>query len=88
MLLSNRGNKILQNINQCNTNEELFQYIANAYSNDTQHAHRMFKYMTNHQFTPSTPIIANVPIKSKTFKGLPISCFLSECSKENNLFVF
>ena len=52
----------------------LFARIANYYSDNKEHAQRLYNYMSNLWFMPSTPILSN----GGTDRGLPISCFLNE----------
>lgn len=54
---------------------ELFQRVANAYSDNKEHAERILSYMLKCWFMPATPILSN----GGTKRGLPISCFLNEC---------
>ncbi|OEY86452.1 ribonucleotide-diphosphate reductase subunit alpha [Wolbachia pipientis] len=61
------------------TYQDLFIRISNYYSNDLEHAKRLYYYMSNLWFMPSTPILSN----GGTNRGLPISCFLNET--EDNL---
>ena len=44
------------------------------YADDLDHAQRIYDYMSQHWFMPSTPILSN----GGTSRGLPISCFLNE----------
>lgn len=54
--------------------QDLFARVAKAYSNDEQHAQRLYNYMSNLWFMPATPVLSNAGNE----RGLPISCFLSE----------
>ena len=56
------------------TIEGLFQRVATAGSDDEAHASRLYQYMTNLWFMPSTPILSNLGAG----RGLPISCFLND----------
>ena len=56
------------------TFEDIFERVSNYYGSDKEHAQRLNSYMNKRWFMPSTPILAN----GGTYKGLPISCFLSE----------
>lgn len=51
----------------------LFVRVAESYSNDEDHAQRLYSYMARHWFMPATPILAN----GGTDRGLPISCYLN-----------
>ena len=54
--------------------QELFARVARYYADDSEHASRLYTYMSNLWFMPSTPILSN----GGTDRGLPISCFLNE----------
>ena len=54
--------------------QELFVRVATAYADDEDHAQRLYDYMSQLWFMPSTPILSN----GGTKRGLPISCFLNE----------
>jgi ribonucleoside-diphosphate reductase alpha chain len=56
------------------TVRELFARLAMHYGDDTAHAQRIYDYISNLWFMPSTPILSN----GGTSRGLPISCFLNE----------
>lgn len=56
--------------------EELLWEVAKTYSDNEEHAKRMFFYMKKKFFLGSTPINANVPIIN--YRGAPISCFLND----------
>lgn len=56
------------------TYQDLFARVALAYSNNKEHAQRLYDYISNLWFMPATPILAN----GGTKRGLPISCFLNE----------
>lgn len=53
--------------------QDVFARVAVAYSDDEDHAQRLYDYMSKHWFMPSTPILSN----GGTNRGLPISCFLN-----------
>lgn len=53
--------------------QEMFSRVALAYADDREHAQRLYDYMSNLWFMPSTPILSN----GGTNRGLPISCFLN-----------
>lgn len=55
---------------------DLFSRVARGYADDDAHAERLYHYMTNFWFMPATPILSN----GGTDRGMPISCFLNECS--------
>ena len=54
--------------------QDLFARVASYYGDNTDHANRMYDYISKLWFMPSTPILSN----GGTDRGLPISCFLNE----------
>jgi len=56
--------------------QDLFARVASYYSDDQEHANRIYDYISNLWFMPATPILSN----GGTERGLPISCFLNESS--------
>ena len=56
------------------TQQELFKRVALAYSDNEEHAQRIYDYISKMWFMPATPILAN----GGTNRGLPISCFINE----------
>ncbi|MBG06676.1 MAG: ribonucleoside-diphosphate reductase subunit alpha [Rhodospirillaceae bacterium] len=54
--------------------QDLFARVAMHYADDSDHAQRIYDYMSQHWFMPSTPVLSN----GGTSRGLPISCFLNE----------
>ena len=56
------------------TNQDLFMRVASYYSDNKEHAERLYRYMNDLWFMPSTPVLSN----GGTDRGLPISCFLNE----------
>jgi ribonucleoside-diphosphate reductase alpha chain len=54
----------------------MFARVASYFSDDAEHAQRLYNYMSKHWFMPSTPILSN----GGTNRGLPISCFLNEAN--------
>lgn len=54
--------------------QDLFARVAMAYSDDSDHAQRIYDYISKLWFMPATPILSN----GGTTRGLPISCFLNE----------
>ncbi|HEY8963931.1 MAG TPA: ribonucleoside-diphosphate reductase subunit alpha, partial [Alphaproteobacteria bacterium] len=55
--------------------QDLFARVSMAYADDSDHAQRIYDYISNLWFMPATPILSN----GGTNRGLPISCFLNEC---------
>ncbi|HPI62449.1 MAG TPA: ribonucleoside-diphosphate reductase subunit alpha [Alphaproteobacteria bacterium] len=53
--------------------QDLFLRVSKAYADDTQHAQRLYDYMSKLWFMPATPILSN----GGTGRGLPISCYLN-----------
>ena len=62
------------------TTQDLFARVAVHYSDDSAHAQRLYDYISKLWFMPSTPVLSN----GGTSRGLPISCFLNECSDSLN----
>lgn len=58
--------------------QDLFARVAMAYADDSEHAQRIYDYISQLWFMPATPILSN----GGTNRGLPISCFLNECQDD------
>jgi len=56
--------------------QDLFARVASTYADNNLHAQRVYNYISDLWFMPSTPILSN----GGTERGLPISCFLNEAS--------
>ena len=56
--------------------QDLIARVAMHYGDDSDHAQRLYDYISNLWFMPSTPVLSN----GGTTRGLPISCFLNEAS--------
>jgi ribonucleoside-diphosphate reductase alpha chain len=56
--------------------QDLFARVASYYGEDAAHAQRLYDYISKMWFMPATPVLSN----GGTKRGLPISCFLNECS--------
>ncbi len=56
--------------------QELFARVASHYADNQDHAQRIYDYISDLWFMPATPILSN----GGTERGLPISCFLNECT--------
>jgi len=54
--------------------QDLFARVAMYYGDNSEHAQRLYDYMSKLWFMPSTPVLSN----GGTSRGLPISCFLNE----------
>ncbi|MFM6853594.1 MAG: ribonucleoside-diphosphate reductase subunit alpha [Sphingopyxis sp.] len=53
--------------------QDLFARVASAYSDDAEHAQRVYDYISRLWFMPATPVLSN----GGTGRGLPISCYLN-----------
>jgi len=53
--------------------QDMFARVAKAYSDDIDHAQRIYDYMSRLWFMPATPVLSNGGAE----RGLPISCFLN-----------
>lgn len=53
--------------------QDMFARVATAFSDDADHAQRVYDYMSKLWFMPSTPVLSN----GGANRGLPISCFLN-----------
>ena len=56
--------------------QDLFARVADAYSDDQDHAQRIYDYISKLWFMPATPVLSN----GGTGRGLPISCYLNSVS--------
>src|SRR5580704_14692386 len=56
--------------------QDMFARVAMTYADDSDHAQRLYDYVSKLWFMPATPILSN----GGANRGLPISCFLNECS--------
>lgn len=56
--------------------QDLFARVASYYADDSEHATRLYNYISKLWFMPATPILSN----GGTDRGMPISCFLNETS--------
>ncbi len=55
------------------TYQHMFARVSAAYADNLSHAQRLYDYMSQLWFMPSTPILSNAGAN----RGLPISCFLN-----------
>src|SRR4051812_364531 len=53
--------------------QDMFARVAQAYSDNIDHAQRVYDYMSRLWFMPATPVLSNGGAE----RGLPISCFLN-----------
>lgn len=56
--------------------QQMFARVACTYTDNVQHAQRLYDYISRLWFMPATPILSNGGAK----RGLPISCFLNTVS--------
>ncbi|MFL6744871.1 MAG: ribonucleotide reductase N-terminal alpha domain-containing protein, partial [Sphingomicrobium sp.] len=56
--------------------QDLFARVAAAYADDSDHAQRVYDYISRLWFMPATPVLSN----GGTGRGLPISCYLNSVS--------
>ncbi len=54
--------------------QDLFARTAMYYGDNSEHAQRLYDYISKLWFMPATPVLSN----GGTSRGLPISCFLNE----------
>jgi ribonucleoside-diphosphate reductase alpha chain len=53
--------------------QDMFARVSTAFCDDSDHAQRVYDYMSRLWFMPSTPVLSN----GGADRGLPISCFLN-----------
>jgi ribonucleoside-diphosphate reductase alpha chain len=53
--------------------QDMFARVATAYADDSDHAQRIYDYISKLWFMPATPVLSN----GGADRGLPISCFLN-----------
>ncbi|WP_156402243.1 ribonucleoside-diphosphate reductase subunit alpha [Caulobacter sp. Root1472] len=53
--------------------QDMFARVSTAFADDADHAQRVYDYMSQLWFMPSTPVLSNGGAE----RGLPISCFLN-----------
>lgn len=53
--------------------QDMFARVSVAYADDSDHAQRLYDYMSRLWFMPATPVLSNGGAE----RGLPISCFLN-----------
>jgi ribonucleoside-diphosphate reductase alpha chain len=56
--------------------QDMFARVSTAFADDADHAQRVYDYMSQLWFMPSTPVLSNGGAE----RGLPISCFLNAVS--------
>ena len=74
--LTNFGKATLKDryLGQSESHQDLFARVSSTYADNNLHAQRIYNYISNLWFMPSTPILSN----GGNERGLPISCFLNE----------
>ena len=77
-LLTDFGKKTLDDryVLPGETYQDMFARVATAYSDDNEHAQRIYDYISKLWFMPATPVLSN----GGADRGLPISCFLNGVS--------
>lgn len=77
-LLTDFGKKTLEDryLLPGETFQGMFARVATAYADDTDHAQRIYDYISKLWFMPATPVLSN----GGADRGLPISCFLNGVS--------
>ena len=77
-LLTIPGKEALRNRYMLHASDEqtqdVFRRVAAWYSDDAEHAQRMYNYISKHWVMPATPVLAN----GGGDRGLPISCYLQD----------
>ena len=63
--------------------QDLYLRVAKYYGSNAAHAERLYVAMSNHWFSPATPILSN----GGTDRGLPISCFLNKVNDTLNSII-
>lgn len=58
--------------------QDMFARVSLSYSDDLDHAQRIYDYMSRLWFMPATPILSN----GGSDRGLPISCFLNSVNDD------
>jgi ribonucleoside-diphosphate reductase alpha chain len=53
--------------------QDMFARVATCYADDSDHAQRIYDYMSRLWFMPATPVLSN----GGAGRGMPISCFLN-----------
>jgi ribonucleoside-diphosphate reductase alpha chain len=74
-LLTEFGKKTLEDryLLKGESYQDMFARVATAFSDDADHAQRVYDYMSRLWFMPATPVLSN----GGADRGLPISCFLN-----------
>ncbi|HEV7227835.1 ribonucleoside-diphosphate reductase subunit alpha [Brevundimonas sp.] len=74
-LLTEFGKKTLEDryLLKGESYQDMFARVATAFSDDADHAQRVYDYMSKLWFMPATPVLSN----GGADRGLPISCFLN-----------
>jgi ribonucleoside-diphosphate reductase alpha chain len=74
-LLTDFGKKTLDDryLLEGESYQEMFARVARSYGDDSEHAQRIYDYISKMWFMPATPVLSN----GGADRGLPISCFLN-----------
>jgi ribonucleoside-diphosphate reductase alpha chain len=74
-LLTDFGKKTLEDryLLKGESYQDMFARVATAFSDNAEHAQRVYDYMSKLWFMPATPVLSN----GGADRGLPISCFLN-----------
>jgi ribonucleoside-diphosphate reductase alpha chain len=74
-LLTDFGKKTLDDryLLEGETYQDMFARVARSYGDDSDHAQRIYDYISKMWFMPATPVLSN----GGADRGLPISCFLN-----------
>jgi ribonucleoside-diphosphate reductase alpha chain len=74
-LLSDFGKKTLEDryLLAGESYQDMFARVATAFADDSEHAQRIYDYISRLWFMPATPVLSN----GGADRGLPISCFLN-----------
>ena len=75
-LLTEFGKKTLQDryLLPGESYQDMFARVSLAFADDSEHAQRLYDYMSKLWFMPATPVLSN----GGAARGLPISCFLNQ----------
>ena len=75
-LLTEFGKKTLQDryLLPGESYQDMSARVSLAFADDTEHAQRLYDYMSKLWFMPATPVLSN----GGAARGLPISCFLNQ----------
>jgi ribonucleoside-diphosphate reductase alpha chain len=78
-LLTEVGKEFLQgrySLDEAANYQKIFARVSSYFADDEEHAQRLYEYMSQLWFMPSTPVLSNGGLQ----KGLPIACFVNEAA--------